>query len=184
MKQLIESVGPFRLKRQTNRYQSLLNAIVSQQISTAAARSVWKKLEALAQTRSITAAVIHPLSDEHLRSAGLSTQKLRYIRDLTDRVQRKELKLGGLHRLNDAEVIAALTEVKGIGIWTAQMFLMFSLTRPDILPHSDLGIQTAIKQLYGLSSLPNREECHRIAEPWRPYATIACWYLWRSFDGP
>jgi len=182
LQQVIQSVGPFRLKRQTNRYQSLLKAIVSQQISTAAARSVWKKIETLAETKSVTADAIVRLPDDVLRTAGLSGQKLRYIRDLTQRVHTRELKLSQLHRLSDEEVIQELTAVKGIGIWTAQMFLMFSLGRPDVLPHGDLGIQSAIKRLYDLPELPKRDECHRIAEPWRPYATVASWYLWRSIE--
>lgn len=182
LRQLISQVGPFQMKRQTNRYQSLLKAIVSQQISTAAARSIWKKIETLAGTTRINAAAIFPLSDEQLRSAGLSPQKLRYVRDLTERVHSRQLKLARLHLLDDEEIVTELTAVKGIGIWTAQMFLMFSLARPDVLPHGDLGIQSAIRNVYGLSELPRREECHRIAEPWRPYATVASWYLWRSLD--
>jgi len=182
MKQLIRQVGPFQMKRQTNRYQSLLKAIVSQQISTAAARSIWKRIETLTGTPRITAAAIFVLTDEQLRSAGLSPQKLRYVRDLTERVQTRQLRLPRLHLLSDDEIIEELTAVKGIGIWTAQMFLMFSLGRPDVLPHGDLGIQSAIRNLYELPELPRRDECHRIAEPWRPYATIASWYLWRSLE--
>lgn len=170
------------MKRQTNRYQSLLKAIISQQISTAAARSIWMRIETLTGTSRVQAAHIHPLPDELLRTAGLSPQKLRYVRDLTSRVHARELKLSSLHRQTDDEVIEALMAVKGIGLWTAQMFLMFSLGRPDVIPHGDLGIQSAIMKLYQLSQRPGRDQCHEIAAPWRPYATVACWYLWRSLE--
>jgi DNA-3-methyladenine glycosylase II len=182
MKRVIAAVGPCQLKRQTNRYQSLLRAIIAQQISGAAARSIWAKLQAAAGTQTLTSEVIHRLSDEAIRAAGVSPQKLGYVRDLTERVHSKCLRLASLHRFSDDEVIAELIAVKGIGVWTAQMFLMFSLGRPDVMPHGDLGIQSAIRRLYGLAELPNRETCFRIAEPWRPYATYACWYLWRSSE--
>lgn len=184
LNQIIQQVGPFRLKRSTNRFHSLLRAIVSQQISTAAARSIWGKLELLAAPNPLTADVIHTLSDESLRGAGLSPQKLKYVRDLTERVHSGELKLASLHRRSDDDVIAQLTEVNGIGVWTAQMFLMFSLGRADVLPHADYGIRTAMKRVYDLADLPSRGECYEIAQPWRPYATVACWYLWRSLEFP
>ncbi len=182
MKQVIDRVGPFRLKRQTNRYQSLLRAIIAQQISTAAARSIWNKLEQAAGTPRLTPEDIARLSDPELRGVGISPQKLGYVRSLTDHVLGEQLRLTVIHRLPDAEVIAELVQVKGIGLWTAQMFLIFSLGRADILPHGDLGIQTAIRRVYGLDELPKRESCERIAEAWRPYATVASWYLWRSLE--
>ncbi|SFI43947.1 DNA-3-methyladenine glycosylase family protein [Planctomicrobium piriforme] len=182
LRNVIAAVGPFGLKRQTNRYESLLRAIVSQQISGAAAKSIWAKLELAAGRQKLTATAIHAVSDEALRAAGLSPQKLRYVRDLTERVHAGGLPLHSLHRKSDDDVILALTEVKGIGVWTAQMFLMFSLGRPDVLPHGDLGIQSAIRRLYGLDALPDLETCQQVAAPWRPYATYACWYLWRSGD--
>jgi DNA-3-methyladenine glycosylase II len=181
---VISKVGPFQLQRQTNRYQSLLRAIVAQQISGAAARSIWNKMQLAAGQQTLSAPVIAALPDDALRAAGISPQKLNYIRDLTGRVASGELRLASLHRYSDEDVIEELVAVKGIGVWTAQMFLMFSLGRPDVLPHGDLGIQSAIKRLYGLEELPDREVCHQIAQPWRPYATIACWYLWRSGDLP
>ena len=179
---VIHDVGPCTLRRQTNRYRNLLRAIVGQQISAAAARSVFAKLEASVETTTLNPEAVAKLSEEDLRAAGLSSQKMRYIRDLTDHVLDKRLILRSLHRKTDEEVIALLTDVKGIGLWTAQMFLMFSLGRPDVLPWGDLGVQAAIRNLYGLESLPNKEECIEIAQPWRPYATIACWYLWRTVD--
>ena len=182
LRKIMQAVGPFQMKRQVNRYQALLKAIVSQQISTAAARSIWMRIETLAGTSRIQVDHIHSLPDDLLRTAGLSPQKLRYVRDLTARVHEGELRLAGLHRRTDDEVIDNLTAVKGIGVWTAQMFLMFSLGRPDVLPHGDLGIQSAMMKIYDLPELPDRHECHEIAASWRPYATVACWYLWRSHD--
>lgn len=182
MAEVIESIGPCTLNRQTNRYRNLVRAIIGQQISGAAARSVFKKLEASSGAKVLNPDAVSKLTEGELRAVGLSSQKTRYIRDLTDHVLDKRLKLRSLHLKTDEEVVEVLTNVKGIGLWTAQMFLMFSLGRPDILPWGDLGIQVAMKNLYGFESLPSKSECLDIAQPWRPYATIASWYLWRTVD--
>ncbi|WP_417851910.1 DNA-3-methyladenine glycosylase family protein [Thalassoglobus sp.] len=179
---VIHEVGPCTLDRQTNRYRNLLRAIVSQQISTAAAKSVFIKLEAAVHSKTLNPEAVSRLTESDLRGAGLSSQKVRYVQDLTDHVLDKRLNLRSLHYKSDTEVIELLTDVKGIGEWTAQMFLMFSLGRPDVMPWGDLGIQVAIRNLYGLSELPNKVECLEISRPWRPYATIASWYLWRTLD--
>lgn len=179
---VIDDVGPCTLKRQTNRYRNLLRAIVGQQISAAAAKSVFQKLEQAVFPHTLTATAVAELTDDELRAVGLSSQKTRYIRDLTTRVIDKRLNLHSLHRKSDADVIELLTSVKGIGEWTAHMFLMFSLGRPDILPWGDLGIQVAIRNLYGFETLPSKSLCLEVARPWRPYATIASWYLWRTVD--
>ena len=180
LKRVIDDVGPFTLRRHTNRYEALLRSIIAQQISTAAARSIWGKLQLAAGQKRLTPERIAALDEATLRQAGVSPQKQRYVRDLTARVQSAEVRLASLHRLSDEDVILELTQVKGIGVWTAQMFLMFSLGRVDVLPHGDLGIQSAMRNLYDLPALPDRETCETIGQPWRPYATIACWYLWRS----
>ncbi|TWT58044.1 DNA-3-methyladenine glycosylase [Thalassoglobus neptunius] len=180
--ELIHRVGPCSLKRQTNRYRNLLRAIVGQQISAAAAKSVFRRLEAAVETSTLQPESVAKLSDEQLRSVGLSSQKSRYIRDLTEHVLDGRLKLRSLHHRSDEEVIDLLTDVKGIGHWTAQMFLMFSLGRPDVLPWGDLGIQNAMKKLYQLDELPDRFHCYNLAEPWRPYSTVACLYLWKTID--
>ena len=179
---VIDKVGPFRLKCETNRYQSLLRAIIGQQISSSAARSIWGRIQDAVPSHRMTPEAIGAMSDEELRACGVSPQKLGYVRSLTEHVLDKSLPLHRLHRDSDDDVVEQLIQVKGIGVWTAQMFLMFSLGRPDVLPHGDLGIQSAIRNLYGLPELPKRMECEQIAEPWRPYATIACWYLWRSTE--
>ncbi len=178
----IARVGRFQLKLERDRFSMLVRSILSQQISTKAARSIRGKLEALTNGAGLTPDAIALLSDPELRSAGLSGQKVTYLRDLTARVQDGRLPLHKLARQSDEEVIAELIQVKGIGRWTAQMFLMFSLGRVDIFPHDDLGIRAALRELYRLDALPDKATCLRIAEPWRPYSTIASWYVWRLFD--
>lgn len=179
---VIEQVGPLQLKLQSRRFESLARAIIAQQISGAAARSIWNRLHVAVRPKRITAEALARLTDPELRQLGISPQKVSYLRDLQQRVQRREVRLDRLRLLADDEVISQLTQVKGIGVWTAQMFLMFSLGRLDVLPHQDLGIRSAMARLYQLGELPDRDTCEEIARPWRPYATVACWYLWRSSD--
>lgn len=179
---VIRKIGPCTLTRQTNRYQNLLRAIVGQQISSAAAKSVFKKLEAAVHPQKLQPMTVAALSESDLRAVGLSSQKVHYVQNLTQHVLEKRLNLRCLHYKEDAEVIELLTDVKGIGVWTAHMFLMFSLGRPDVLPWGDLGIQVAIRNLYGFSAPPTKADCLEISQPWRPYATIASWYLWRTVD--
>lgn len=178
----IDAVGPFTLRLQTDRFRSLVRAILAQQISTAAAKSILGKVEAAAGDDGITLAAINQLPDDALRSAGVSPQKVGYIRSLCEHANDGSLDLRNLGRRNDDAVIESLVRVKGIGVWTAQMFLIFTLGRLDVLPVDDLGIRANIRRLYGLDELPNRRESEAIAEPWRPYASIASWYLWRSGD--
>jgi DNA-3-methyladenine glycosylase II len=182
MRKLIRDVGPFTLRPNRNHFRMLIRSIISQQISTKVARSIRLRVESLVKPKTPTAKNLVKLSDETLRSAGLSPQKTRYLRDLCEHVLDDRLRLRRLGNLPDEEVITELIQVKGIGLWTAQMFLMFSLGRLDILPHDDLGIRSAIRHLYDLDELPGKETCHQIAEPWRPYATVASWYCWRSGD--
>jgi DNA-3-methyladenine glycosylase II len=182
MRDVIRRAGPFRLQLRQDRFHALVFSILAQQISGSAARSIRRKLIELLQPEGICAARICSLEIDDLRKAGLSRQKASYILDLAQRVQRGELKLNTMGRLRDEAVIEALVQVKGIGEWTAQMFLIFSLGRLDVFPHSDLGVRTAIQRLYKLPALPTREQAHRIAECWRPYASIASWYCWRSLE--
>jgi DNA-3-methyladenine glycosylase II len=118
-----------------------------------------------------------------MRALGLSAQKTTYIRELAGHTRRGSVVFEQLPELPDADVIAMLTQVKGVGVWTAQMFLMFALQRPDVLPVADLGIRSAIRKAYVLEELPKAAEVERVAHPWRPYRTVACWYLWRSLEG-
>jgi DNA-3-methyladenine glycosylase II len=177
---LIDAVGPCRLKRRRDRFDALVRSIISQQISTAAARTIRARLEeriGIPRPETILA-----LTAEDLRLCGISPQKTKYLHDLAEHVSSGRLPLQRLGRLSDDEVIERLIAVKGIGRWTGQMFLMFSLGRPDILPHDDLGIRAAMRRLYDLPEMPKREQMDEIAVPWRPFATVACWYLWRSLE--
>jgi len=177
---VIRKAGPFQLSLRHDRFHALSHAIVSQQISGKAARSIWEKLKTIAAP--LSAEGLREFTAEELRPAGLSRQKASYLLDLAKHVSEGRLRLNQMGRLSDEEVIESLVAVKGIGVWTAQMFLIFSLGRLDVLPHGDLGVRMAIQKLYNLNELPDRETCHRIAEPWRPYASIASWYCWRSLD--
>jgi DNA-3-methyladenine glycosylase II len=177
---LIRKVGPCRLAIDANSpFEALAEAILYQQISGKAAASIYKKLLGVMGTKRLSPGAILALSDAQLRSAGLSRQKSRYLRDLADQTTRG-LPLRRVHRMGDEEVVEVLTAVKGIGRWTAHMFLMFRLGRPDVLPVDDYGIQKAMKLAYRLRALPKPDRMARIAEPWRPHRSVACWYLWRS----
>jgi DNA-3-methyladenine glycosylase II len=129
-----------------------------------------------------TAEPLAALSDEQFRQAGISRQKAGYLRDLAQKVASGVLDLRDVHNLPDDDVIAALTQVKGIGRWSAEMFLMFRLHRPDVLPVGDLGIVNAIRKAYGLRKTPTPDRIRKIGEAWKPYRSVACWYLWRSLD--
>ncbi len=185
MRHLIASIGPFAFKPMRNRFHTLVRSIVSQQISTKAAAAILKKLDAAVKPYGgLTPEAILKLSTVRMRKAGLSPQKQTYLRDLAKRVHERQVRLDRLHRLPDEEVIAELIQVKGIGRWTAQMFLIFTLARADVFPHDDLGVRAAIKRFYRLAELPDKETSHRIAEAWRPYATVGSWYCWRSLALP
>ena len=165
----------------TDPFRALVRAIVSQQLSTKAAATIAGRVEALLGG-TLTPEGIAGVSDPQLRAVGLSGQKIGYMRDLCARIQDGSLPLDSLHTLDDAAVVEALTKVKGIGRWTAEMFLMFRLHRPDVLPVGDLGIVKAVQRAYGLRKAPDPKRLTRIGEPWRPYRSIACWYLWASLD--
>lgn len=175
----IGRMGPFRLRAERRRFVSLARSIIGQQISGKAARSIWIRLQESLKPRRLTAANIAAMSIDELRAAGVSPQKAGYLHDLAAKSADGTVRLSRLSRLTDEQVIAELTKVKGIGVWTAQMFLMFSLCRPDVFAPDDLGLRAAIRRLYGLDDLPDRQTSLEIAEPWRPYQTIASWYLWR-----
>jgi DNA-3-methyladenine glycosylase II len=164
-------------------FRALLHAIIAQQLSTKAAKTIEGRFEALFDGQPAPSAVAS-VSDERLRAVGLSSQKLKYVRDLCERILDGSLKLETLDAMNDDEVIAALTSVKGIGRWTAEMFLMFRLHRPDVLPVGDLGIVKAVQRAYKLRTLPSPQRLMKIGESWRPYRSVACWYLWASLATP
>ena len=182
MKTIIDAVGPYTLRFERDRFAMLVRSIVSQQISTTAARAIRRRLQELAGPDGFTAHNLSRFSVDELRSAGLSLQKASYVVDLASKVDNGILDLRQIGRLSDEEVVAALTQVKGIGRWTAQMFLIFALGRPDVFPHDDLGVRAAIRDRYGLSELPDKTTSQAIAAPWRPYASVATWYCWRILD--
>ena len=163
-------------------FNMLVRAIVFQQLSTKAATTIYNRLlermpGGVADPRALAA-----LTDTELRAAGISRQKAMYLRDLASRVAAGEVPLDSIDALPDEEVIEALTRVKGIGRWTAEMFLIFRLQRPDVLPVADLGILNAIQKAYRLRKKPTAKRLQKIGESWRPYRSVACWYLWRSLD--
>jgi DNA-3-methyladenine glycosylase II len=189
---LIEAVGPLGDAREgsgragmgsNDHYGALVRSITGQQLSVLAARAIYGRLTARFAGRAPTPQEILADDAEELRAAaGLSRAKVSYLRSLAEHVISGELELERLDELPDEEVIAELVAVKGLGLWTAQMFLMFHLERPDVLPVGDLGIRRAIERAYGLDGLPDAPTMERIAEPWRPHRTLACRYLWRSLD--
>lgn len=182
LRDVIDEVGPCSLRPQRDRFGMLIRSIISQQISTSAARSILAKLTALVGPEGITPENLARFSPEELRTAGVSPQKAGYVLDLARRASEGSLRLARMGRLDDEAVIEHLVQVKGIGRWTAQMFLIFSLGRPDVFPHDDLGVRAAIRNLYRLDELPTKDESHAIAGPWKPYASIASWYCWRSLE--
>lgn len=182
MRKLIDRVGPCRIKMRQNRFLALTRAIIAQQISTKAAVSIFKRVQALVAPEEVTAESISRLSVKQLRKAGLSRPKARYLLGLAGRVLDGSLRLDRVGRWKGPKVIEHLVEVPGIGEWTAQMFLIFSLGHLDVLPLGDLGVRAAIRNYYGFKSLPAKSTCERIARAWRPYASVASWYCWRSFE--
>ena len=165
----------------TDPFTALTHAIISQQLSSKAAATIAGRFDALFGGRP-TPGGIAAVSDAQLRVVGLSGQKVRYVRDLCARVDDGSLPLQHLDALADDQVVEALTQVKGIGRWTAEMFLMFRLHRPDVLPVGDLGIVKAVQRAYRLRKTPDAARLEQIGEPWRPYRSVACWYLWASLD--
>jgi DNA-3-methyladenine glycosylase II len=160
-------------------FEALVHAIISQQLSSSAAATIAARFEGLYGGCPLPPQVA-ATSDQQLRAVGLSAQKIGYLRDLCRRIADGSLPLSALDTMTDDEVVAALTQVKGIGRWTAEMFLMFRLHRPDVLPVGDLGILKAVQKAYRLRKAPTPERLTRIGEAWRPYRSIACWYLWAS----
>lgn len=184
MARLIKAVGPCRLGARTDHthFYHLSRAIVYQQLSGKAAATIHGRFVALFPTQPPHPRDVAEANDTALRGAGLSRQKSAYIKDLARRVHQGELPLDRIESLGDDDVIAALTQVKGIGKWSAQMFLMFRLGRPDVLPELDLGIRKAVQRAYRMRSMPSPKRVLKVGKPWSPYASVASWYLWRSLE--
>lgn len=181
MRSIIERVGPCRMEFGEPTFPALAESIVYQQLNGTAAMSIFNRFAELAG-KPLTPEGILKLSDQQLRGVGLSKQKSSYLRDLSAKTQAGLLTFEQLGVLSDDDVIEHLTQVKGIGVWTAHMFLMFPLRRPDVLPTGDYGIRVAIKKHYRKRKLPDPKTMQKIAKSWAPYRSVACWYLWQSLD--
>ena len=187
MAKLMKELGPIEPERdrrgsREDAYEALARAICGQQLSTKAAATIWERIEALFGGKTPVPSAVIAADPQDLRDAGLSWSKVSYFRDLAERVLDGELDLKRLPELSDDEIIEELTAIKGIGRWTAEMFLIFHLGRPDVLSTGDLGIRKGAQLAYGLDEVPTEDELAQMGERWRPHRTIACLYLWRSLD--
>ncbi len=178
---IIDRIGPYKLKRRYHHFSVLIESIISQQITGSAAEAIFQRFKKLYPIFP-TASQILSTSKSQLRAAGLSSMKIEYLKDLARHVEDGRLDLKTLSKMKDENVIIQLTQVKGIGRWTAEMFLIFSLGRQDIFPVDDLGLRKAVQLLFSLSEIPKPKEALRLGERWKPYRTIATWYLWKSLQ--
>jgi DNA-3-methyladenine glycosylase II len=182
LSEIIERVGDYGIQFRAPEFETLVRSIVYQQLSGRVASVIFGRLAKAAGGR-LTPENILKLRPARMRSLGLSKQKTIYIRDLARHTRDGLVVFEDLAALEDTAVIERLTIVKGIGVWTAHMFLIFALRRPDVLPVGDLGVRNALKKAYGLKELPTPEEMEKLAKRWRPYCSVAAWYLWRSLEG-
>jgi DNA-3-methyladenine glycosylase II len=180
LKKVIASVGPCTLQPVPTPFVVLVRSVMSQMISTKAAASIFARLESAAGPGGLSPGSVLAVGEQGLRGAGLSMSKVRALTDLATRAQTGALPLDQLAELSDEEVLAHLLPVRGIGTWTAQMFLIFCLGRLDVLAVDDFGLRAGVQEQYGLPDLPGRADLLQRAEPWRPYRSIATWYFWRS----
>jgi DNA-3-methyladenine glycosylase II len=179
---LIGEIGPCCIRFIEPGFEALAKAIVYQQLSGKVAATIFGRLAAAASDGRVTPEAVLALDPAKLRELGLSRQKIAYIRDLAERVVGGGIDFTAMERMSDEEVMANLTEVKGIGVWTVHMFLIFALRRTDVMPVGDLGLRAAIRRAYGLEAMPSPAEVEEMARKWRPYCTMASWYLWRSLE--
>jgi DNA-3-methyladenine glycosylase II len=180
---VIDRVGPYVITRRPERFHSLVRAIIFQQLAGRAAQTIFDRFVAqVGGKRFPTPALVLAATDEVMRSAGLSRGKMSYIRDLATHVNNSSLSFRRHARMSDDEIIADLTRVRGIGRWTAEMFLMFNLHRPDVLPVDDLGVRNAVARLYAMPQSPSPKALREFGERWRPYRSVAAWYLWQSMN--
>jgi len=182
IRRLIEKHGTIEFEVGGDPFESLVEAILSQQLNGAVAKSIFQKLKTTVGSKPISAGALRKVPTATLRRIGVSPQKIRYLKDLSMRVAENQLHLDELKNKPDEEVVNILDEVKGIGPWTAHMFLLFTLGRTDVLPVGDLGIQMSVRRLYALRKDPDSEKIRKIAKNWHPYCSIASLYLWRAKD--
>lgn len=178
---IIDSVGDYSLKKRNHHFAVLVESIVSQQLATRAAEAIFGRFKDL-YPKFPTAPEILATRKSRLRSAGLSSMKIEYIKDLAKKVDQGKIKMRALSKMSDDEVVSHLTQVKGIGRWTAEMFLIFSLGRQDVLPVHDLGLRKGVQMAFSLSELPEPSEVENLGKRWRPYRSVATWYLWKSLQ--
>jgi DNA-3-methyladenine glycosylase II len=181
LRKIIDSVGDYSLKRRNRHFAVLVESIISQQLATNAAEAIFNRFRNL-YPKFPTASQILATRKSKLRSVGLSGMKAEYLKDLARNVEDGKLKIRLLSEMNDEDVIEHLTQVKGIGRWTAEMFLIFSLGRLDVLPVHDLGLRKGVQMAFSLPELPDPKEVEKIGERWKPYRSIATWYLWKSLQ--
>jgi len=179
---IIERVGPCQLASREPTFETLARSITFQQLHGKAAATIFDRVRKAAGRR-FTAAAFLRLTPEQLRACGLSRQKIASLTDLAEHVVSRRINFRKLQELADEEVIALLSNVRGVGVWTAQMFLIFALRRPNVMPLEDLGIRNAVRKAYGLAEIPKSAELAKIASKWHPHCSVASWYLWRSLDG-
>jgi DNA-3-methyladenine glycosylase II len=179
---IIERVGPFRLGTMEASFHGLARSIVYQQLSGKAALTIFNRLAEAVKATPMTPEAVLKLRMPTLRKLGLSQQKATYIRELARLTRDGEVQFQRLPEMDDAAIIETLTRVKGVGVWTVHMFLIFALRRPNVLPVGDLGVRAAMKKAYGLEELPKPAEMQRIAASWHPYCSVATWYMWRSLE--
>ena len=185
---LIERIGPYRPELTRNPFLALIGSIVHQQVSMSAAATIYRRLCAACRATAptgrgrLTPAAVLQLSDADLRGVGLSRQKVAYVRNIAQAFVDGTLSARKLRRMSDEDVVAAVTELKGVGRWTAEMLLLFCLERLDVWPVDDLGVRLAVAKLQGLPQTPAARDIREVADAWRPYRSVATWYLWRSLD--
>ena len=179
--QIIARAGAYKIQYREPSFQTLVRSIVYQQLSGKAALTIFNRLLAAADD-PLTPGAVLKLRPARMRALGLSKQKLTYIRELARLTRDGQVNFSGLPELEDAAIVEHLTRVKGVGVWTVHMFLIFALRRPNVLPTGDLGVRAAMKKAYGLDALPKPKEMERIAQAWHPYCSVATWYLWRSLE--
>ena len=182
LEKVIGKVPPFERSWGTNYFLDLAESIISQQLSIKAADTIWKRFLSLFPTEHITPVDVIVIDKEKMRGCGISYQKISYIKDLAEKTSQSGILFEQFAIMTDEEIIQELIKVKGIGRWTAEMFLMFTIGRPDVFSYGDLGIRKAIQKLYDFQEVPSLKEAEKIAEKWRPYRTIACRYLWKSLE--
>ncbi|HEV2192816.1 MAG TPA: DNA-3-methyladenine glycosylase [Nitrosopumilaceae archaeon] len=178
---IIERIGDYQIKKRNNHFAVLVESIISQQLASAAAEAIFARFKKL-YPKFPAANQILNTKDAKLRSAGLSSMKVEYLKDLAQKIEDGKLKMRNLSKMNDDEIIEHLTQVKGIGRWTAEMFLIFSLGRLDVLPTGDLGLRKGVQMAFSLSELPKPKEVEKIGMRWKPYRSVATWYLWKSLQ--